>query len=346
LTAAGPIIIAGDWGTSHLRLFLCEGTRTLASLTGPGVGPVSMQTEAAAPGSSPTFAQILSGLVADWVSRHGAVPVWLSGMVGSRSGWREIAYLPCPVDTATLARAVRPFAANGLRIAIVPGLSCTNSHGAPDVMRGEETQIIGALARYPELNRGRRIFCLPGTHSKWVTVEDGRILAFQTSFSGELYQLLTERSTLTRALTNSSNAADRAGQTDEPSGAPEIAQRSAFEAGYQRVLTLPGVPLSYLLFEVRSRQLAGELSRMEALAFLSGLVIGQDIQGATGLLRGAATAGQRVAVVGAPHLTELYRQVLASHGVSTLLIEASEATVSGLSALAVVQPQKETSRVH
>lgn len=345
MSPPGPII-AGDWGTSHLRLFLSEGTRTVATRTGPGVAPLSLQAEAAAPGSSPTFAQILADLAGPWISQYGALPVWLCGMVGSRSGWRETAYLPCPVDTATLARAVRPFAANGLQIAIVPGLSCTNPHGAPDVMRGEETQIIGALASHPELRRGRRIFCLPGTHSKWVTVEEGRIVAFQTSFSGELYQLLTERSTLTRALTNSGNAATgNVGPADLLSGAHEIAQRRAFAAGYQRALTLPDVPLGYLLFEVRSRQLAGELSRTDALAFLSGLIIGQDVQGATDLYRDATTQNQPVAVIGTPQLTELYRQVLASHAVSTLLIEASEATLSGLNALAGVRPQEETSSV-
>ena len=128
--------VAGDWGTSNLRLFLCRGEEVLERSSGPGI---------ATAGTEP--AAVLFDCMAPWTRAHGPLPVWLAGMVGSRNGWTEVPYVPCPVDADALAAGMLRFTARDHDIAIMPGVSCTNPCGAPDVMRGEETQIIGALAR-------------------------------------------------------------------------------------------------------------------------------------------------------------------------------------------------------
>src|SRR5687768_12536304 len=183
-----PTHIAGDWGTTHLRLHLCRGGAVLDKVDGAGIGSLTISAEAT-----------LFAALEPWAREHGPLPIWLAGMVGSRNGWREVPYASCPAGAAELRAALLRFDARGHPIAIAAGVSCTNPQGAPDVMRGEETQILGAIATHPALGRGRNIIALPGTHTKWALVEDGKLKTFQTSLSGELYALLRDRSTLLKA---------------------------------------------------------------------------------------------------------------------------------------------------
>lgn len=134
--------IAGDWGTSHLRLFLCRGTQVLERRDGPGVAELSANAQPQA--HARRFAVALSAAIAPWVRTHGPMHVWLAGMVGSRNGWQEAPYVPCPFDVRTLASSVLHLAANGANVSILPGARCVNPRGVPDVMRGEEAQIINS----------------------------------------------------------------------------------------------------------------------------------------------------------------------------------------------------------
>ncbi|RZA11169.1 MAG: 2-dehydro-3-deoxygalactonokinase, partial [Lysobacteraceae bacterium] len=178
--------IAGDWGTSRLRLYLCDAQCVvLARAEGEG---------AAVPG----HADRLAAALAPWDAAHGKLPAILGGMVGSTIGWREVPYLHCPARAEAVAGAALRFDHDGRAIAIVPGLSCTAPTGAPDVMRGEEVQILGALRLNPELATGRHVFCMPGTHTKWVVVEDGAVLTFLSAPSGELFEVLSRHSVLAR----------------------------------------------------------------------------------------------------------------------------------------------------
>ncbi|WP_129779867.1 2-dehydro-3-deoxygalactonokinase [Peristeroidobacter soli] len=303
-----PTHIAGDWGTTHLRLHLCRGGTVLDKVDGAGIGSLTLSAEA-------TLFSALEG----WARQHGALPVWLAGMVGSRNGWREVPYASCPAGTAELRRALLRFEARGHSIAIAAGVSCTNPHGAPDVMRGEETQILGAIATHPSLGHGRSIVALPGTHTKWALVENGKLVSFQTSLSGELYALLRDRSTLLKASAAETN---------------EVAERHGFEAGLQRSRELRGVPLSHLLFEVRARQLIQNMTHAAASTYLSGLIIGQDVLGALPLFDGTLRAGKAVPIIGAPKLAEFYGIALAAHGIETLPLDATALTIAGLNALA------------
>jgi 2-dehydro-3-deoxygalactonokinase len=290
-----------------LRLHLCRGSDVLDKADGPGIGALTASPES-----------ILFDAIQSWSSTHGALPIWLAGMVGSRNGWKEVPYASCPADIGTLRGALLRFRAHDHDVAIAAGVSCTNRLGAPDVMRGEETQILGTIAAQPSLSRGRHIVALPGTHTKWALLDDGRLQSFQTSLSGELYALLAERSTLLKAGTATGTEQD---------------ERDGFDAGLRRIRELTNVPLTHLLFEVRARQLIQGLSPTAASGFLSGLIIGQDVLGALPLFD-QASPNTAVPIIGAPKLAALYSAALAGHGINSFALDATALTVAGLTALA------------
>ncbi len=186
MTSAAAFI-AGDWGTSNLRLALCDRDgRPLDTRKGPGAAD-----------SRGRFAEVFDTLNSEWRSAHGELPLLMCGMAGSAFGWLEAPYLPSPTELYELADALvqpRP------GVSIVPGVRCTNPLGAPDVMRGEETQLLGALAGAlaPALDTGRQLVCMPGTHTKWVALHGGVMQEFLTVPTGELFALLCDHSVLVR----------------------------------------------------------------------------------------------------------------------------------------------------
>ncbi len=283
--------IAGDWGTSNLRLFLCDSHGSvLDSTTGPGVA-----------GSDGRCAQIFDSLTAKWAATPPAV---LCGMVGSNIGWIPVPYASCPatlVEIAAHSMSVRDGA-----IRIIAGLSCRNRFAAPDFMRGEETQILGALALEPALRRGKQLLCLPGTHTKWALLSDGAVTEFLTAPTGELFNLLCNHSVLVR---------ERGEVTD-----------AAFRGGLEQFARFPRAQLLGRLFECRSRTLSGELAARDAGAFLSGLLVASDIAGALEIF-GEVTA---VHLVGSPTLTRLYEQGLEHRHCRSTAIDGSAASLAGL----------------
>jgi 2-dehydro-3-deoxygalactonokinase len=217
--------IAGDWGTSQLRLYLCDAANNVLD-TRVARGAAAARGE---------HEQVLDAEIAAWEQTAGALPIVLCGMIGSSIGWVQAPYLPAPADPQRLAAACLRL--RGGRVRIVPGVSCRNRLAAPDVMRGEETQILGALVLDARLRTGRHLFCLPGTHTKWAVVRDGAITEFLTAPTGEIFDLLSKHSVLVR------------------DGAEERAMNdAAFEAALQRVRAQPGVELLHRIFEVRSRR--------------------------------------------------------------------------------------------
>jgi 2-dehydro-3-deoxygalactonokinase len=179
-----PEWIAVDWGTTHLRAYAMQGNRAVAELASDD-GMARLAPD--------QFEAALLHLVSSWLS--GPVEVVACGMVGSRQGWLEAPYraVPClPLDPAALVRV--PTQDARLRVAIVPGLK--QPHPA-DVMRGEETQIAGALALMPGFDG---VLCLPGTHSKWVHVSAGEVVSFQTCMTGEMFALLSRQSVLRHGM--------------------------------------------------------------------------------------------------------------------------------------------------
>jgi 2-dehydro-3-deoxygalactonokinase len=290
-----PAFIAGDWGTSNLRLrlYAADGS-VLDSRDGPGAAD-----------SRGRFAEVFDDLTAGW--RATRLPALLCGMAGSTFGWVEAPYLLCPEDidnvAGSLARA-RP------DVHIVPGMRCSNPLGAPDVMRGEETQLLGALELHPELAHGRHLVCLPGTHTKWVALHDGTVLEFLTVPTGEIFRLLCEHSVLVR---------DR----DTPiTHQPREFERGLIEAGKHA-----GVPLLHRLFQSRSLRLDHQLAPEGAAAWTSGLLIGTDCAGALPLFERAEAP---VYIVAAAPLAELYATALARLGRAAVRVAGDDAAFRGL----------------
>jgi 2-dehydro-3-deoxygalactonokinase len=292
-----PTYIAGDWGTSNLRLRLCAADgAAFDSRDGPGAADARGK-----------FANVFDELTASWREKHGALPAILCGMAGSTFGWLEAPYLHCPEELDSVAGSLARARAD---VQIVPGMRCTNPLGAPDVMRGEETQLLGALAAFPALEHGRQLVCLPGTHTKWVALHDGTILEFLTVPTGEIFRLLCENSVLVR---------DR----DTP-----IEHHAAeFERGLAESAKHAGVPLPHRIFQSRSLRLDGQLSTQGAASWMSGLLIGTDVAGALPLF---AVTDSPVHVVANAHLCQLYGSALAKLGRASISVPGADASFAGL----------------
>jgi 2-dehydro-3-deoxygalactonokinase len=300
--------IYGDWGTSRLRLSLCAGERVLEMRQGPGIGALRQPA-----------AEALWPLIASWRSTYGDLPLFLCGMAGARNGWRESAYLPCPANLGALGTAALRFDFDGTEVAIAPGLSCTSRLGAPELMRGEETQMAGALALRRELGTGRHLLCLPGTHTKWVCLEDGVVRDFLTALTGELFGLLREGSTLTGASTGGRQGAAGTAADSE----------AGFEGGLEAADTLKSASLLHGLFTARSRQLVDGCSREWALSYLSGLLIGADVRGALPLF---AAEGHTV-LIGELALNARYARALGRLGIAVCALDGDECALAGLRSL-------------
>jgi 2-dehydro-3-deoxygalactonokinase len=287
--------IAGDWGTSRLRLYLCgRDGAVLDRREGEGA-------------SAPDCAGRVAAAVADWDRTHGKLPAVLAGMVGSTIGWRDVPYLECPAKPETIAGAALKFKADGRNIAIAPGLKCINHAGAPDVMRGEEVQLLGALRLNPELAEGRHLLCMPGTHVKWVRLEDGAVSRFQTALSGELFELLSRHSVLARD----------GGSVDPESPAFALGLRTARDNARSGLL--------HLLFSTRSRVVTGTMAKADAASYLSGLIVGADVGAALALF-----GPGRVPLVCSPLLAALYARALGTYGVIAPVIDGDAAALAGL----------------
>lgn len=290
------LVVFGDWGTSRLRLALFDGDHKLAEADGPGIGALT---------ASP--ADTLLGALAPWRSRDRLHRVVLCGMAGSRSGVVEAPYIACPAGASDWAGQAASLSLDGLSVSVAPGLAAISDNGAPDVMRGEETQVFGALALRPDLAEGDHWLVLPGTHSKWCHVRDGRIRSFQTFLTGELFALLSTRSSLLLG-------ADRS----------EDAQANALGFGEGLDRARGDRPLG-ALFETRAAQLRAGRSGAWAEGFLSGLVIGSEVVEASQMLDTAA-----VTLVGATDLAHRYRVALQGRGLSVETLSGEDCVLAGL----------------
>ncbi|CAM5626762.1 2-dehydro-3-deoxygalactonokinase [Sphingobium scionense] len=306
------MLIAGDWGSSNMRLHLCrvEEGRLVPVETVRGKGAKDVADHEAA----------FRAAAGDWIDRHGPMPVLLSGMIGSTIGWREAAYLPCPAGPEAMAGALLRFEAAGCPVAIVPGLSCRNIFGQPDVMRGEEVQLFGWLAGVAD-DDADRLICLPGTHAKWVRTRGRTVLDFVTSMQGEMRELLLAHGLLGRSLA----------KPYDPAAPTDIA---AFDVGAGLVVDDPTLAIEHGLFALRSRILMGELTSEAAPSFLSGLMIGAEVRDAVAAHRARGMAVETIVLVGAELLVDLYGRVCDRLGIATEKAAGDGTALAGLSAIA------------
>lgn len=287
-------IIAVDWGTSALRVALVgeDGRVERRAESTDGVLRVR----------DGDFAGVLDRTTAGWPS----LPVFAAGMIGSRQGWREVPYLPCPTGLDELATALAEVAPG---VFIVPGVVATSAEGIPDVMRGEETQALGT-------GMSDGVVVLPGTHSKWVRLERGRIVSFTTFMTGEVFAVLAQHSILGRLM---------AGDAEDD---------AAFARGLARGREENGA-LLHDLFSVCTLGLFGAIPETGLRSYLSGMLIGNEIAAAMRLAAMRLHAEAPRAVVGAPALMARYRQAFGIMlGKTPAAVDAEAATVRGLVALA------------
>ncbi|WP_298689292.1 2-dehydro-3-deoxygalactonokinase [uncultured Sphingomonas sp.] len=289
--------ILGDWGTTRLRLFRLRDGAIAERLDGPGIGQLA---------ASP--AETLAAALAPWRDAARDEGVLLCGMAGSRNGLVEVPYAPCPADADAWRARLATVTVDGIAVSVAPGLSGANFTGHADVMRGEETQIFGATAVDPSLARGRALVVLPGTHSKWAELIDGRVERFHTFPTGELFALLRDHSTLTRA------GADTAGR----------------EQGFADGLARAGTGLIAGLFEARAAQLVEGRSHGWALGLLSGLLIGGEFAEAIALAGGAPSP---IVLIGDPALSALYTQTAERFGLAVTHLDGDACAIAGLALL-------------
>lgn len=305
MTETGARLLV-DWGTTNLRAFLIDAAGGILDRQTSDQGILSVEPDA--------MPALLDELAAPWSDRLGDTPAVLCGMVGSINGWMEVPYVTCPATSADLPKAASKVrSAAGREAVILPGLTHQRHLGEDlmqaDVMRGEETQIFGALRL---LERDDATFCLPGTHAKWARVEAGCCIGFATYFTGELYSVLTRHSLLGRLMAQESE--ERTANT-----LPE-----GFERGLVTAQATEGLAGS--LFSTRADVLAGFMTKAESAGYLSGLLVGYEIREA---LPRFGAAGP-IVIVGAHGLVPLYEAALAHAGVAVERMDGDAAVIAGL----------------
>lgn len=282
--------IAVDWGTTNRRAWLIKSNGDVVAEFKDHLGLMSVPA-----GGFDAAAEEIRHQLGDY-------PMLLAGMVGSDKGWRQAGYVPCPADARSLAASV--LWVETTRTGIIPGVCQIEGHA--DVMRGEEVQVIGAQA-IAELSPDARI-CHPGTHSKWIQLKHGHIIAFQTAMTGEIFSLLKSHSIL-------------AAQMDG-----DVTDNAAFQAGLNDARD--GFSLLSALFAVRARYLLQTLPLADA-SYASGLLIGSDVQAG---LKGAE-ANTHVTLIGRPDLCQLYASAIAGAGHTSNFVDGSAAFRAGIGSI-------------
>ena len=274
---SNPQLIGLDWGTTSCRAYLIGADGAVLDRVADGPGILKVEKDA--------FDNALNRMIGRWIISHGRLPVILSGMIGSRQGWIEAPYARCPASADGIVTSLAFIDHGATKIAIVPGLSIEND-GMPDVMRGEETQIFGAL-EVTGINDG--LFLLPGTHSKWVQVSSGRIVSFRTFMTGELFGALKQHTILGRLM-------------PRDDGALEL---EAFARGVDEAAALGSAgALLNRLFAARTYGLMDTLPGVALSDYLSGLLIGAEVAEA------AKHANDIVTIIATPALAGRYNMAL------------------------------------
>ncbi|MFL5617049.1 MAG: 2-dehydro-3-deoxygalactonokinase [Gemmatimonadaceae bacterium] len=284
-TSAVPRLIALDWGTTSLRAYLLGDRGAVLDRRAEPLGILRVPER--------DFGAVFGMITSAWRARYPSLPAIASGMIGSAQGWIEAPYASLPADVDSVAQALATVPEVGLLI--VPGLA--QRDGAPDVMRGEETQLFGAMSESAALTEGG-VAVLPGTHSKWARIAGGRIEGFTTYITGELFAVLSRHSILGRL----------AGASAE-----DLAPGAAFMRGVRHARDVAG-GLASLVFAARSTVLVGDLPAEDSLEFLSGVLIGDEVRA------GLATGDRPRVLIGEPALCSRYGAALGEFGVTGIAV--------------------------
>lgn len=289
-----PFCVAVDWGTSSFRLWVMDADGQSLS--------ESRGDEGMAVAAAQGFPDVLTAHLAA-ANAPADTPIVISGMAGARQGWREAAYVRTPAQLASIPAQAISVDFGGRDVRILPGVA-QSTPGAEDVMRGEETQLLGAASSF-----GDGLVCIPGTHSKWATLNHGHIESFTTYMTGELYALLGAQSILSHGV--AMDAEIPPGNTDFLAAIGEMQTK--------------GAALTEKLFSIRARGLLGAGDAASGAARLSGLLIGAEISAAT---NGGAVKHATLLAAGAT--SRLYAAALTATGVDVTTLDAEAAARKGL----------------
>ena len=296
-------LVALDWGTTSLRAYRIGPDGAVLDTRAAPLGILKVPDG----DFDGTFDQIAG----PWLDASPTAPVIACGMIGSRQGWVEAPYVPCPAGVADLAARLTPHdTRRGRTVWFVPGVNRFDADGVGDVIRGEETQIVGA--------GGSGVFLLPGTHSKWVWVEDGRLTWFATFMTGEVFAVLRDHSILGRLMSGDAHDGE--------------AFRRGLDYAWREGPAAGG--LLKRLFSARTLGLFGHMAAPALPAYLSGLLIGSEIDEACGCIAAASgTPPQRITVVGGVALAARYEEALVARGLAAER-RGEETTTAGLARIA------------
>lgn len=290
-----PDWIAVDWGTTNMRVWAMSADGEVLGQATSDKGMGGLTPDA--------FEPALLELVAPWLRDDHVTEIIACGMVGARQGWVEAAYGKVPCAPFAEENTIHFMAQDArMRIHIIAGLQQNNP---ADVMRGEETQIAGLLAGDPDFEG---VVCAPGTHTKWVRIEGGKIDHFATHLTGEMFSLLADKSVLRHTI--ASDGWDAA----------------EFSRTFDAALAIPEKIAAHL-FSIRAEALIGDLSLQAARSRLSALLLGLEF---------AATrddwSGQKTAIIGSDALAKIYQQALLSQGAEPIILDGEALTLAGLKA--------------
>lgn len=290
---AAARLIGIDWGSSGLRAFLigADGLALVERASAQGAATLS---------GAEAYAAVLDQAAGDWMRARPELPVVACGMVGSQYGWVDVPYATCPADARALAAGMRR-TPDGAAL-IIPGLLKDGGGLPPDLMRGEETQIVGALQLRPEL-REQACIVLPGTHSKWAQVRGGRVERFATHMTGELYAVLRQHSVLGRLMQDS-------GGFDE----------AAYCEGVEMARDAGHLGMSHQIFSARSLGVTGRMPAPALGDYLSGLLIGHELRAGLEWRADAKLDHAPLALVGSPALCLRYQLALKRYSGAQALV--------------------------
>lgn len=301
--------ISIDWGSSNFRAYRVNALGdTVEHIDMPkGIARIEH-------GDIP---RILDEVASNWPEE--AQTIYCCGMISSTIGWQELPYLSCPISTEELVRSLSVLKIGDHLVNTSPGLRCISTFGKPDVMKGEEIQYLGFQRSRKQTDNKNAMVCMPGTHSKWMSVEDGRATHFSTAMTGDIFAALSASGLL------------------KPHLGDPVAFTDAFIEGVEYARS--GGALARLLFSVRSRVVSGELNNGDASAYASGILIGNEISDALSAYQ-EYRDGTAITLIGAKQMCELYRDALALFDQTSTILDASDACINGFKYVSEVRGNK------
>lgn len=297
----GPDGFVGiNWGSSNFRAYRVNADGSIRDERTAPAGVAMLDREG--------MTRVLNDALVGW---EDCGTRYATGMIGSNIGWTAVPYVDCPASMTDLSHALVEARIGDHAVLIVPGLACTRMDDMPDILRGEEMELFGALACAKGDDAPSHVV-LPGTHTKWVSLADGAVRTFMTAMSGEIYDRMTSAGLLASVVSGAARPGD------------------FFTLGVEEGMSAePG--LTVALFSVRARVIRGKMPAEEAASYLRGLLIGSEIGDALRLYPDLSTIS--VPLIGNAALCELYKAALSIAGCRSTIVDARHACVTGLAAL-------------